>query len=43
MLSIARSMAVKSVQLEDNTELKGLLAYQAYQFNEEYGGDEYQS
>jgi WD40 repeat protein len=41
MLSIARSMAVKSVQLEDNTELKGLLAYQAYQFNEDYGGDEY--
>jgi energy-coupling factor transporter ATP-binding protein EcfA2 len=39
MLSIARSMAVKSVQIEENDELKALLAYQAYEFNEEYGGD----
>lgn len=41
MLSIARSMAVKSVQIEENDELKALLAYQAYQFNEEYGGDKF--
>lgn len=41
MLSIARSMAVKSVQIEENDELKSLLAYQAYQFNKEYGGDEF--
>ncbi len=38
MLSIARSMAVKSVQMEENKDLKALLAYQAYQFNKEYGG-----
>lgn len=41
MLSIARSMAVKSVQIEEDDELKALLAYQAYQFNREYGGDQY--
>ncbi len=38
MLSIARSMAVKSVQIEENKDLKALLAFQAYQFNKEYGG-----
>ncbi|PLX17333.1 MAG: hypothetical protein C0599_13845 [Salinivirgaceae bacterium] len=41
MLSIARSMAVKSVQIEENDELKALLAYQAYEFNKEYGGDQF--
>lgn len=38
MLSIAQSMAVKSLQIEDQ-ELKALLAYQAYQFNKEYEGN----
>jgi WD40 repeat protein len=33
MLSIAQSMAVKSQQIMDNTQLKGLVAYQAYMFN----------
>ncbi|MCG8322574.1 MAG: High-affnity carbon uptake protein Hat/HatR [Cytophagales bacterium] len=35
LLSIARTMAVKSLQ-EDETQLKGLLALQAYHFNETY-------
>ena len=34
-------MAVKSVQLTDNTERKSLLAYQAYIFNKDYNGGEY--
>ncbi|HBS88363.1 MAG: hypothetical protein A2W91_17400 [Bacteroidetes bacterium GWF2_38_335] len=41
MLSISQSMAVKSVQLTDNTERKSLLAYQAYIFNKDYNGGEY--
>jgi len=38
MLSIAQSMAVKSEQMRTDTLLKGLLAFQAYSFNKEYGG-----
>ncbi len=38
--SIAQSMAVKSINLEDNI-LQGLLAQQAYDFNSNYGGKEY--
>lgn len=38
LLSIARTMAVKSIQ-EDEFELKGLLALQAYHFNEKYEGN----
>ena len=38
MLSIAKAMAVKSVNLERDTMQKALVAYQAYKFNEEYGG-----
>lgn len=38
MISIARSMAVKSVQIKQKDELKPLLAFQAYQFNNEYNG-----
>ncbi len=38
MLSIAKSMAVKSQQIDDDPDLKGLLAYQAFLFNNEYGG-----
>jgi len=41
MLSISQSMAVKSVQLTDNTERKSLLAYQAYIFNKDYNGGGY--
>ncbi|HKK59493.1 MAG TPA: hypothetical protein VJ937_08450 [Salinivirga sp.] len=41
MLSIARSMAVKSAQMEEKKNLKALLAYQAYQFNREYGGEQF--
>lgn len=38
--SIAQSMAVKSINLEDDN-LRGLLAQQAYDFNSNYGGKEY--
>lgn len=40
MISIAQSMAVKSLNIQE-TDLKALLAYQAYIFNKEYGGDVY--
>jgi len=39
-LSIAKAMAVKSTQLNDE-QLKGLLAKQAYIFNEKYNGYQY--
>ncbi|MCK5170836.1 MAG: PD40 domain-containing protein, partial [Bacteroidales bacterium] len=38
MLSISQSMAVKSQQISDNTQLKALVAYQAYLFNENFEG-----
>jgi WD40 repeat protein/energy-coupling factor transporter ATP-binding protein EcfA2 len=38
MLSTAKSMAVKSIQISNNPDLKALMAYQAYQFNEKYKG-----
>ncbi|QHT66038.1 High-affnity carbon uptake protein Hat/HatR [Rhodocytophaga rosea] len=38
LLSIARSMAIKSVQLSDTTQ-KGLVAQQAYLFNKNNGGE----
>lgn len=38
MLSIARSMAVKSAIQKEDPQLKGLLAYQAWQFNQENKG-----
>ncbi len=41
MLSIAQSMAVKSEQLTTDTLLKGLLAYQAYSFNQDFTGVAY--
>jgi energy-coupling factor transporter ATP-binding protein EcfA2 len=40
MISIAQSMAVKSLNISD-TELKTLLAFQAYSFNQQYGGNTY--
>jgi WD40 repeat protein/energy-coupling factor transporter ATP-binding protein EcfA2 len=41
MLSISQSMAVKSQQISDNTQLKALVAYQAYLFNENFEGDKH--
>lgn len=38
MLSISQSMAVKSQQISDDTQLKALVAYQAYLFNEKHEG-----
>ncbi|MFC2104647.1 hypothetical protein ACFLS4_04765, partial [Bacteroidota bacterium] len=38
MLSIAQSMAVKSLQISDDIQLKALIAYQAYIFNENFEG-----
>ncbi len=38
MLSIAQSMAVKSLQIDQDTNLKSLLAFQAYRFNNENKG-----
>lgn len=37
MLTTAQTMAIKATQMED-IDLKGLLAYQAYIFNDQYGG-----
>ncbi len=34
-------MAVKSLQVDNDTNLKALLSYQAYIFNQEYGGREH--
>jgi len=41
LLSIAQSMAVKSVQVDQDLDLKTLLAYQAYKFNQDYQGAEH--
>ncbi|MEZ4937814.1 MAG: hypothetical protein R2799_09505, partial [Crocinitomicaceae bacterium] len=41
MLSIAQSMAVKAQQPNKDTDQKGLLAYQAYQYVDEYDGEEH--
>jgi len=38
MLSIAKSMSVKSLQTSTDADLRGLLAYQAYVFNERFNG-----
>jgi len=40
MISISQSMAVKSLNIVD-TDLKALLAYQAYLYNKEHGGKVY--
>ena len=39
MLTTAQTMAIKATQVE-NIDLKGLLAYQAYLFNDQYSGIE---
>jgi WD40 repeat protein len=38
VLSVSQSMAVKSLQVDNDTNLKALLAYQAYLFNNEQRG-----
>jgi len=40
MISIAQSMAVKSLNIQQ-TDLKALLAFQAYLYNSKYGGNNY--
>lgn len=41
MLSVAQSMAIKSQQIDNDKDLKALLAYQAYVFNKKYNGIEH--
>ena len=41
MIALAQTMAVKSLQITRDPQLKGLLAYQAYLFNEQYNGPEF--
>lgn len=45
MLSIAKSMAVKSLQIDrkDDPDLKGLLALQAYLYNETFNGPDHEA
>ncbi len=43
MSSIARSMAVKSLQIQNDTTLRALVAQQAYLFDKEYGEEEFNS
>jgi WD40 repeat protein/energy-coupling factor transporter ATP-binding protein EcfA2 len=38
MISIARSMSLRSLQMQDQADLQALLAYQAYLFNKKYKG-----
>lgn len=41
MLAIAQNLATKSVQVEDDQNLKGLLAMQGYHFQRRYDGKKY--
>ncbi|HYG01537.1 MAG TPA: hypothetical protein VD927_03780 [Chryseosolibacter sp.] len=41
MLAIAQNLATKSVQVEDDQDLKGLLAMQGYHFQRRYDGKKY--
>ncbi|MGF1635704.1 MAG: hypothetical protein ACFCUU_01425 [Cyclobacteriaceae bacterium] len=41
MLSISQSMAVKSLNINNDVELKGNLALKAFHFNQRYGGNVY--
>lgn len=40
-LAQAKAMALKSQELSNDLSLEAVMAQQAYQFNKEYGGDEY--
>jgi WD40 repeat protein/energy-coupling factor transporter ATP-binding protein EcfA2 len=39
MLSIANSMSIKSLQINDDNDLQALLVLQAYKFNDQYEGE----
>jgi len=41
MLTIANTMAVKSMQVYRNRDLRGLLAYQAYKYNDQFNGTQH--
>lgn len=41
MLSISQSMAVKSLQIEEDRDQKALFAYHAYKFNKDYEGSQF--
>jgi len=41
MLSISQSMAVKSVQIDIDTTLRALVAYQSYLFNNDFDGNKF--
>lgn len=41
MTAIAKSMAIKSVQINRDTAQKALVSYQAYRFNDEFNGKPY--
>lgn len=41
MLSVAQSMAVKSLQINNDKQLRALLAYQSYLFNRDYLGEQH--
>ncbi len=43
MVLLAQSLAVNSEEIKDDNELKALIAYQAYQFNQRYEGPENQA
>ncbi|MCK4750745.1 MAG: hypothetical protein KAT15_26990 [Bacteroidales bacterium] len=43
MLSVARNVALQSIDISRNPDLQGLLAYQAYQINSRYSGRYYDS
>jgi hypothetical protein len=40
MISLSKSMSLKSLQLSGQKDLQALLAYQAYKFNKSYGGSQ---
>jgi WD40 repeat protein/flagellar biosynthesis GTPase FlhF len=41
MISISQSMAVKSLQITADTNLKALIAFQAYKYNDKYSSDKF--
>ena len=43
MVAISQSLAVRSLQVDNNPDLKALLAFQSYMFNEKYNGPSYNS
>ncbi len=43
ILSLARDVAVESMEIKEDPDLQGLLAYQAYKFNTQYNGRYYEA